>query len=208
MVKTYFKKENQKLSENFTLREFHCKCSRCSTTMLDERLVQILQQLRHHFNVPIRINSGYRCKEHNAEVGGVSNSAHMRGMAADIYVTGIAPKVVAQYAEQIGVGCVGLYEDFVHFGSAEEKRFWLGHEGILVDTFGESAPKVTTISLPVLHKGMENAAVKALQALLGVTQDGNFGAKTDAAVRKFQREQQLIQDGICGPATWAKLLGV
>ena len=208
MVKSYFKKEDQKLSENFMLREFHCKCSRCSSTVLDERLVEILQQLRDHFQVPIRINSGYRCKEHNAEVGGVSNSAHMRGMAADIHVSGIAPKAVAQYAEQIGVGCVGLYEDFVHIGSAEEKRFWLGHEGILVDTFGESAPKVTNVSLPVVHKGMENAAVKALQALLGITADGIFGANTDAAVRRFQKEQQLTQDGICGGATWAKLLGV
>lgn len=208
MVKTYSKKEDGKLSENFMLREFHCNCKRCTSSLVDERLVTILQQLRDHFQVPITIHSAYRCKEHNAEVGGVANSAHMYGMAADIHVKGVEPKNVALYAEEIGVKCMGLYDTFVHVGSGTEKRFWLGHEGIRVDTFQETALKVTTISLPVLRKGMKNASVKALQALLGITQDGNFGTKTDAAVRKFQKEKKLAQDGICGPATWAKLLGV
>ena len=207
MVKTYYKKEEQKLSESFMLGEFHCKCSRCSTTLVDERLVELLQQLRDHFQVPIIINSGYRCKAHNGEVGGVSNSAHLRGMAADIRVSGVAPREVAKYAESMGVGCIGLYDDFVHIGSAAEKRFWLGHEGILVDTFGEAAPQLVTVSVPILRKGMENEGVKALQALLGVSRDGIFGGETDSALRRFQKEHKLTQDGICGPETWGKLLG-
>ena len=40
---------------------------------------------------------------------------------------------------------------------------------------------------------------------VGVVVDGNFGAKTEAAVRAFQRERGLVPDGIVGPKTWAML---
>ena len=40
--------------------------------------------LREHWGLPIRITSGYRCPELNEEVGGVEDSYHMDGCAADI----------------------------------------------------------------------------------------------------------------------------
>ena len=48
--------------------------------------------------------------------------------------------------------------------------------------------RTTTVTLPVLSKGMKNDAVKAMQALLGVTKDGSFGGKTDAALRRALSE--------------------
>jgi peptidoglycan hydrolase-like protein with peptidoglycan-binding domain len=50
--------------------------------------------------------------------------------------------------------------------------------------------------------------VKQLQAKVGVVVDGNFGAKTEAAVRAFQRAHGLVPDGIVGPKTWVALDGV
>ena len=51
-VKTYDKSKDRcvQLSKNFKVREFACKCSRCSIALVDEELVRILQQIRDHFN--------------------------------------------------------------------------------------------------------------------------------------------------------------
>ena len=46
--------------------------------------VLILEPLRTTLNRPIIINSGYRCKELNKAVGGVPDSHHLQGLAADI----------------------------------------------------------------------------------------------------------------------------
>lgn len=66
----------------------------------------------------------------------------------------------------------------------------------------------------VLKKGSSGDAVKKLQeALNGFgfscgAADGVFGAKTEAAVKAFQRKYGLAADGIVGPKTWAKLAEV
>lgn len=79
----------------FTIKEL-CKSNTAESKNIDNtpsddiiinltRLVDnVLDPLREWYNKPIYINSGYRCKELNKAVGGVSNSYHLKGMAADI----------------------------------------------------------------------------------------------------------------------------
>lgn len=210
---------NKRLSENFRVGEFVCKCRSCDEVLIDSELVAWLQKIRDHFGTAVNINSGYRCADHNARVGGSKTSHHMKGMAADIRVRGIEPCEVARYAESIGVARIGLYEgdegEFVHIGSDSRKRFWLGHAGDNVETFCGSMKSIQ-LSLPVLKKGAKGSAVWGLQALLigygydlgkkGL--DGSFGGATDQAVRKFQYEHDLEPDGSVGNATWAELLGI
>lgn len=219
MVKQ-FKMENgeQKLSKNFKIREFRCKCGKCKELLLDETLVDWLQKIRDHFGVSVNINSGYRCVSHNKAVGGSSTSHHMRGMAADIRVKGISPKEVAQYAETIGIQRIGLYEgmqegEFVHIGSDTKKRFWLGHAGTKVETFADEVEKTFTLTLPVLKRGCKGNAVIALQAhLVGygydLAVDGSFGSATETAVKAYQKEQGLTVDGSVGPRTRKQMLGL
>ena len=59
----------------------------------------------------------------------------------------------------------------------------------------------------VLKVGSEGADVKKLQEKLGVESIGKFGPKTEAAVKAWQKANGLKDDGIVGPATWAKLFG-
>lgn len=68
-----------------------------------------------------------------------------------------------------------------------------------------------TYALPTLRKGSRGEAVKALQDTLNKLGynagelDGIFGVRTEGAVKAFQRDNKLAQDGIVGPLTWAAL---
>ena len=104
-----------KLSKNFTLEEF----IRSSTAdrmgidnvPKDEKVIknlrnlclETLQPLRDYVGAPVHINSGYRCKELNEAVGGVKNSQHCRGEAADIRIA--SPKQGREWAAWIEDNC-------------------------------------------------------------------------------------------------------
>lgn len=49
------------------------------------RMIEFLNPLREAWGSPIRVNSGYRCPQLNAAVGGVKTSAHLKGNAVDLY---------------------------------------------------------------------------------------------------------------------------
>ena len=216
MVKKYKRSDKIQLSKNFKLDEFKCKCGKCDPILVDDVLVNWLQKIRDHFGKSVNVNSGYRCKAHNAspKVGGSSGSHHVKGMAADIRVEGITPQEVAKYAESIGIRRIGLYDNFVHIGSDTKKRFWLGHEGKEVATFGGKL-KTVTLELPVLKNGSRGDSVMALQAMLegyGYADRGSswgvFDDTTEEALKAYQKDCDLAADGSCGKKTWSSLLGV
>jgi len=55
---------------------------------------------------------------------------------------------------------------------------------------------------PTLRRGASGDLVKIVQRAVGVSADGDFGPRTEAAVRAFQRQHGLVPDGIVGPASW------
>jgi N-acetyl-anhydromuramyl-L-alanine amidase AmpD len=68
-------------------------------------------------------------------------------------------------------------------------------------------PAVDSGNRPTLRRGARGDLVKELQTRAGIAADGIFGADTEAAVRRFQRDRGMVPDGIVGPKTWAALLG-
>ena len=54
----------------------------------------VLDPVRDMVNTPIIITSGYRCPQVNRLVGGVDNSQHMSGCAADFHVMGFTPAMM------------------------------------------------------------------------------------------------------------------
>jgi len=54
----------------------------------------------------------------------------------------------------------------------------------------------------VLKLGSKGKEVKELQEFLNINADGIFGVGTKAAVQKWQANNNLVADGIVGPATW------
>lgn len=62
-----------------------------------------------------------------------------------------------------------------------------------------------------LRKGAKGPAVQTMQGRLNahgdnIKVDGDFGPATEVALRLFQRRNGLVDDGICGAASWAALL--
>ena len=58
---------------------------------------KVLQPVRDHYGVGIKVNSGYRSPDVNAAVGGSRTSDHCKGMAADIEIAGLPNKDSAIY---------------------------------------------------------------------------------------------------------------
>lgn len=58
---------------------------------------------------------------------------------------------------------------------------------------------------PTLRKGAKGDDVKKLQGALHIFIDGDFGDRTEAALKDFQKDRGLIPDGIAGPQTWYAL---
>jgi len=69
-------------TKNFKVSEFACK--HCGENKIDQRVLNMAQEIRDYLGVPVRVNSGYRCEEHNANVGGVKGSKHTKGLACDL----------------------------------------------------------------------------------------------------------------------------
>ncbi len=94
---------------------------------LDMRLVELLQKLRDKVGRPITVHSGYRTPEYNQKVGGVRDSQHIKGTAADISIKGMSVYSIAEMAEQIGFDGIGIYEKqgFVHVDVRGYEARWI-----------------------------------------------------------------------------------
>ena len=62
--------------------------------------------------------------------------------------------------------------------------------------------------MEILKRGSKGDIVKKLQQALHITADGDFGLKTEEAVKKFQKEHGLKVDGIVGQQTYNKIFNI
>ena len=94
----------------------HC-CGTYPTEGMDSNLLDLLDEIRETVGGPVNLSCAYRCPAHNAEVGGVVNSQHVLGTAADVIVPdGWTVDELADLAVRLGADGVGRYYDagFVH----------------------------------------------------------------------------------------------
>ncbi|GAH42080.1 unnamed protein product [marine sediment metagenome] len=127
------------LSANFDRDEFSCGCG-CGKVAVRLPLIAALQELRDLVKVPIVITSGYRCTAFNRSVGGVSNSYHIAGMAADIHIKYMLVKNMYEAALKVDIlrnGGLGLYVDrkFLHVDCRNGKARWAEMNGKRVKYF-------------------------------------------------------------------------
>lgn len=96
------------ISKNFKLEEFYAsdtaKAKGIDNSPTIDAVINIvrlcdncMQKIRDHFAHPVVISSGYRCSKLNSAVGGVANSQHCKGAAADFSVSGYSISEVIQW---------------------------------------------------------------------------------------------------------------
>lgn len=118
----------------FSRAEFKCQCGGkyCNGFPAEpaEETVRMADEIRKRVGVPLTVNSGLRCKQHNAEVGGVPNSLHTTGQAVDLSGA-ISPSKLYAIAQEVqaekipGRGGLGLYGWGIHEDNGKYSR-WNG----------------------------------------------------------------------------------
>lgn len=136
MNKTYDFNDTTQLSPHFNISEFRCKCGKEHETLNSQELVEKLEKLFTALKCSkIIVTSGYRCEQHDKNVGGSGSGQHTLGKAADICCFGqdgqpISSKVVCCKAQDIGftgIANITAAYQYTHVDVRTGKK-WYGDE--------------------------------------------------------------------------------
>lgn len=192
--------ENCKDFKDFSYGEFRCKCGGkyCNgyPVAFSYDLASNLQKIRDYFGKPLVITSPLRCKQHNKNSGGVSDSRHLKGWACDFYISGVSASTLMSYVKKLP------YFRYTYNVSGN-----VIHYDITPPTTGGNTYTGTFPTLPsrgYFKKGDTGTQVKNLQNFLNwalnlkLGVDGIIGNATINAVKQFQKEVKIYVDGLFG----------
>lgn len=120
------------LSAHFSRHEMACR--HCGQMHVSARLLSALEAFREVCgNVPVIVNSGYRCAQHPKEIRKAKPGTHTHGWAADVVVNGMGVLRMFELAQQVPAfarGGIGVYpqDGFVHLDvrpSGQARWGWL-----------------------------------------------------------------------------------
>ncbi len=110
-------------------------------TNMSEDFIRKLDNVRAACGFPFIITSGYRTPAHNAKVGEVGNSSHIKGLAVDIAaVTDAQKNKIAKAAIAGGITRIGWGRTFIHLDVDPDKT------QNIVWNYGNTAPTFTQLS--------------------------------------------------------------
>jgi len=121
-----------KLTENFNLSEFECKCGCSTPEFVKKNIIELAENLQVLRDIvgKLDLTNAYRCKEHNADVGGAVNSQHLKGKAADIKSSVMNSSEIAVAVddlmknEKFKLGGIGIYNTFTHVDIRGSRARW------------------------------------------------------------------------------------
>ena len=113
------------LTDYFSRSEFACRGDNCCdhSAPVNMDLIYKLEMLRDQIG-PMTVNSGFRCRKHNADVGGTGKSQHTLGNAADIALDGRDIMDLKQRAVELGFRGIGMYSTFIHLDVRTNNFGW------------------------------------------------------------------------------------
>ena len=105
---------------NFSPQELACRGT--GKLAVDERSMDMLQELRNRLGKPVILNSAYRSPEHNKRVGGAPGSYHLKAMAFDCRQDNQNPQQFIATAKAVGFKGIGEYADkgFTHIDTRSQ----------------------------------------------------------------------------------------
>jgi len=100
----------------FKFNEFDSPdCPGSGELYISKKLIEKLDAVRNELGGPIRVNSGYRTPEHNKKVGGVADSPHLYGYAADLSVgNGRDRYRLITLLLKHGINRIGIGKNYIH----------------------------------------------------------------------------------------------
>ena len=139
------KGEDEKISDNFWLREFECKCNVSHENKISVKLVDKMQVLRNYLNelakkfnafininkpISITITSGDRCEDHNLTVGGKPHSPHKLSIANDMKINnykGLRYDKLAMDCRNLSFTGIGVYTNRLHLDVRDGSKHGMGY---------------------------------------------------------------------------------
>lgn len=101
-------KETMKCLENSVLKNIKhfkyddFKCSHCGKNIMNVFMIDLLEEIRNHYNKPLIPTCGFRCQEKNSKTkGSIPNSRHILGSACDFYVEGINTNELLKFCYEL-----------------------------------------------------------------------------------------------------------
>lgn len=158
--------------------------------------------LRKAKELGLRLTSGYRSPALDKKVGGTGRGDHVDGEAYDFAGNFSDMEKLAEWAHRSGMFTQVIFKN-KDYRSGRYIPAHMDHVHIAWDgsksTYGPPEP-------PLLQNGDKAGLIETVQRLIGNLKiDGLYGPNTEKAVKEFQKEHDLIIDGITGPKTWNEL---
>ena len=124
-VNTLSEQVNIQDTEQFYYRDFDSKDAPNSGRKMDTSMVNILYQIELRTGENIHINTAYRTRSRNSNVGGAEKSRHMRGEAVDIRCKDESLRYdLIKTAMDLGIERIGIDRRFIHLDLGKGKRVW------------------------------------------------------------------------------------
>ena len=109
--------------KHFNLMEFDSPDLPGSGGLMNREFLMKLDTAREMADTSFVITSGYRTKEHNTRVGGVSGSSHTLGLAADIKCSDSRERsLIVSGLLRAGFNRIGIANTFIHVDLDTNKK--------------------------------------------------------------------------------------
>ena len=100
-----------------------CTCGhpKCDKRSVSQKVLNMVQIIRSHIKMPMKVTSGGRCPYHEEEQGRDIPADHQRQIGVDIYcASSVLRGAIIKWAIEVGFNAIGISDNFIHLGYREE----------------------------------------------------------------------------------------